>query len=479
MKSTISLILALAFIAGPIATAAKAKLVACVGSSTTYGAGLPDRESNCYPAQLAKILQAFDSEWETRNFGVNGACVLRKGSLPYVTLGAFSSARACEPDVVVIQLGVNDSVPGNWVHKDDFIPDFLALIDGFEQLPNQPEIYIWLPKPVFSSPWGHSNSVIRDEIIPLIRQLPTYRDVQLIDLYTPLEHSRHLFQPDGVHLTVEGTQLAAEIVGATIIGMRGLPDFNGDSKVDIADLVILIESWGEDEPLLDVAPPPFGDGTVDAIDLAAMMEYWGQELNDTGLAAYWALDETEGFVAYDSAGDNDGTVMGVPVWHPRAGKIDGALELAGTTFVTANFVLSPSEGPFSVLAWVKGGAPGQVIVSQADAKVGRLNYPGCSWLGIDAVGALTTDLAGSESALAASEVVITDDQWHRVALVWGRSWRTSTLYVDGVEIAAHVNPTRPTTYGGLQIGVGRSAEPNTFFTGLIDDVRIYNRAVRP
>lgn len=40
------------------------------------------------------------------------------------------------------------------------------------------------------------------------------------------------------------------------------------------------------------------------------------------------------------------------------GAVDGALEFNGATFVAAGYVLSPSDGPFSVLAWVKGGAPG-------------------------------------------------------------------------------------------------------------------------
>ncbi|MHC4539407.1 MAG: LamG-like jellyroll fold domain-containing protein [Planctomycetota bacterium] len=33
--------------------------------------------------------------------------------------------------------------------------------------------------------------------------------------------------------------------------------------------------------------------------------------------------------------------------------------------------------------------------------------------------------------------------------------------------------------GSLYIGVGKDLAPGTYFSGLIDDVRIYNRAVRP
>ena len=43
------------------------------------------------------------------------------------------------------------------------------------------------------------------------------------------------------------------------------PDFNSDGVVDIEDLVILIESWGTDDPLCDIAPFPDGDGIVDIL----------------------------------------------------------------------------------------------------------------------------------------------------------------------------------------------------------------------
>jgi len=54
------------------------------------------------------------------------------------------------------------------------------------------------------------------------------------------------------------------------------PDFNGDGTVDIKDLLRIIESWGQDDPAVDIAPPPFGDGIVDAMDLELLMNYWEQ-----------------------------------------------------------------------------------------------------------------------------------------------------------------------------------------------------------
>ncbi|NQT03963.1 MAG: hypothetical protein HQ580_18200, partial [Planctomycetes bacterium] len=43
------------------------------------------------------------------------------------------------------------------------------------------------------------------------------------------------------------------------------------------------------------------------------------------LVALWKLDETSGNIAKDSAGNNNGTLIGDPQWQPSAGKIGGAL----------------------------------------------------------------------------------------------------------------------------------------------------------
>ena len=50
---------------------------------------------------------------------------------------------------------------------------------------------------------------------------------------------------------------------------------------------------------------------------------WAQ---DSGLIAYWEFDEGGGTIAYDSAGDNNGTIYGA-VW--TTGQIDGALSFDG------------------------------------------------------------------------------------------------------------------------------------------------------
>ncbi len=51
------------------------------------------------------------------------------------------------------------------------------------------------------------------------------------------------------------------------------PDFNGDGIVDAADMCMMIDYWGTDESLYDIAPSPFGDGIVDVQDLIVLAEH--------------------------------------------------------------------------------------------------------------------------------------------------------------------------------------------------------------
>ena len=84
-------------------------------------------------------------------------------------------------------------------------------------------------------------------------------------------------------------------------------DFNGDGVVDAADMCIMVDHWGEDYSLCDLGPMPWGDGIVDVHDMVVLAEHL---FEDVRLIAHWKLDETEGNAAYDSAGANDGDILG-------------------------------------------------------------------------------------------------------------------------------------------------------------------------
>ena len=251
-------------------------------------------------------------------------------------------------------------------------------------------------------------------------------------------------------------------------------DITGDYQVDIEDLIILIEHWGQNEPACDMGPMPWGDGIVDAADLEVLMSHYGQALHDPHFIAHWELDETEGDVAYDSTGENDATVIGDAIWQPEGGQINGALQLDGLgDYVQTPRILNPKESVFSVFVWIKGDVAGQAILSQEE---------GADWLLTDSQGCLMTALISSGRRPGdplSSETIVTDGNWHRVGLVWDTEYRS--LYVDDELVATDAAPQDafPSSRGDMIIGTGSNLDPSTFWSGLIDDVRIYDRVVEP
>ena len=59
--------------------------------------------------------------------------------------------------------------------------------------------------------------------------------------------------------------------------------------------------------------------------------------------------------------------------------------------------------------------------------------------------------------------------------MWDGSHRT--LYVDGVAIAEDTLANLEVSENGLYIGTGKAMKSGTYWSGLIDDVRIYDEAM--
>ena len=249
-------------------------------------------------------------------------------------------------------------------------------------------------------------------------------------------------------------------------------DLNSDWKVDEEDRAILMRARETKDLSADVAPATKPDGVVDAKDLELLTGYLGTVIPELGLIAHWELDEMQGDIAHDSVSHRDGTLHGGAAWQPTSGQIGGALQFDGVDdCVTTELIRDPSEGSFSVFAWVKGDAPGHVILSQEK---------GTNWLVASTPdGTLATELKSSGRAgrTLKSTTIITDGAWHRVGLVWDGTNRI--LYVDDIEVVRDTQTTLAGTYAGLHVGAGSTLAPGTFWSGLIDDVRIYDRAVTP
>ena len=262
--------------------------------------------------------------------------------------------------------------------------------------------------------------------------------------------------------------------GALDMVLAKRADLNDDWKVDEADQAILVLAMETGDLAADIAPVAKRDSVVDTNDLELLTRYLGTVVPEPGLIAHWDLDEVEGDIARESINHHDGTLEGGAVWQPAGGKLGGALQLDGVDdCVNTEFVRDPAEGPFSILAWVKGEAVGQVIVSQ--------QY-GADWLAASAAGQLMTGLsrpAGGRNKpqpLVSGSVII-DGEWHRVGMVWDTSNRI--LYVDDIEVARGPESNLAGSTGGLTLGASSRLAVGTFWSGLIDDVRIYDRVVKP
>ena len=159
--------------------------VACVGNSVTYGYGLPDRDTQAYPVILQQLL---GDKYEVRNFGHSGTTLLRHGHRPYVLQTEYREAMDFKADFVVIHLGLNDTDPRNWPdYADEFVPDYLALIDSFRIANPKAKIWICLMTPI-----GHRHHRFQsgtcdwhEAIQQSIKRVANAAHVELIDLNTP------------------------------------------------------------------------------------------------------------------------------------------------------------------------------------------------------------------------------------------------------------------------------------------------------
>jgi hypothetical protein len=207
------------------------------------------------------------------------------------------------------------------------------------------------------------------------------------------------------------------------------------------------------------------------------------QAGDPNLVAYWALDEGTGTVAYDSAGGNDGNLVGDPCW--TSGQIGGALSFDGSgDYVDCGTGLVLAE--VSVCAWVKTiNDAGQLVFSKKGSSSG--GHEAYSLVTGDlyhgSVGTVLTRIkqAGSVNFIDLKTTKRIDDgQWHFIAMSYDGT--VATLYIDG-ESKVTSAPGGPINYASetkkASIGATRSTDgsPAGFFNGLIDEVMIFNRAL--
>lgn len=187
--------------------------VACVGDSITDGDGLQDRKTEAYPAILSTILGI---DYEVINFGKSGATLLKSGDWPYWVKPAFKEAMDFNPDIVIIQLGSNDSKPQNIPSfPGEYVNDLRAMVDSFQSLPSNPQIYLCKPIPSFANRFHINDTVLCSEAIPAIDQVAFEKKCKVIDLHAAFIYKPQFF-PDGVHPDKTGAIEIAACVAKSI-----------------------------------------------------------------------------------------------------------------------------------------------------------------------------------------------------------------------------------------------------------------------
>jgi len=252
-------------------------------------------------------------------------------------------------------------------------------------------------------------------------------------------------------------------------------DLDYDGLVGPSDLAVLAEQWLLDELPADID----GDDIVNMHDFTILSDNW---LRDMSLAGFWQLDEESGDIASDSSGyDYDGTLNNDPVWQPTGGYIDGALSFDGTNdyVETANYKGVVGTQSRTVSAWIKTSVSGEIISWGTDSTGEKWIFRVQEDNGI--AGAIRAEVAGG---YIVGSTDVRDGYWHHVAAVveddGSPNISEARLYVDGVEedISA-VLPCGINTASGDNVKIGVHATLSRYFTGLIDDVRIYDRVLSP
>ncbi|HUU18755.1 MAG TPA: LamG domain-containing protein [Sedimentisphaerales bacterium] len=202
----------------------------------------------------------------------------------------------------------------------------------------------------------------------------------------------------------------------------------------------------------------------------------GPAITDLGLLGWWKFDEGQGSVAFDWSGhSNHGTLVGGPQW--VAGNIDGALEFDGTDdYVDLNDPLELQiMGNITLAAWIKsddvGGerniiAKGYVFDPHGEIRL-QLNGSNYNFGSLD---------SGGQHEVSDDSADADIGKWVHLAGTYdGSLWN---LYRNGQLVNSAED-----SVGAVPVAVGWSIGSrggdmiDQLFDGLIDDVRIYNRAL--
>ena len=183
--------------------------VACVGDSIT----------ELSPNYVVPLADLFDSKRVAfNNYGVSGYCLSKAADWSYWTTDKYTKSKDLKPDIVTIMLGTNDSKNRNWNQrncKDTFKSDLSEMIDIYRNLESRPEIVILASPAVYQSIDTINDSVIKNEINKIQKEVAQGKGCLFVDLYAATANDSSTTR-DGVHPSTKGTEIMADAIAKTI-----------------------------------------------------------------------------------------------------------------------------------------------------------------------------------------------------------------------------------------------------------------------
>ena len=230
-------------------------------------------------------------------------------------------------------------------------------------------------------------------------------------------------------------------------------------------------------------------GTGSYTGLAAGDSYYNLNIND-GLAGYWDFDVNEGGLTPDVSGhDNDGARANTPnnpsfstTVPPTAFFNRNALDFDGNDYVSIkpdvfDSLYRGGDGGFTISLWQKTSASS----NSGDSDKMLIGIEGGynnGWsIYYDATDAHpSVNFTSSYSnRLEATGYTTYDGNWHHIAASYGNG--TTRIFVDGVAAGSTTQTLYDITGESTETRIGYAVDNASYFSGLIDDVRVYKRVL--
>ena len=186
-----------------------------------------------------------------------------------------------------------------------------------------------------------------------------------------------------------------------------------------------------------------------------------------GLIGHWAFDEGAGTVAKDgSGGGHDGQLVDGPQW--ADGLMGGALEFDGVKArvdIPYWSGVTPGNG-MTMAAWVFPKDTSRACI------IGQFEGYGMALMtGLQ----LKSVIWGADWVL--SDVTIPENEWSHITMTWNVEGSERVIFLDGQPVGRRPDSSVPSVQNPLGIGLWigwPDAWGDDSFTGLIDDVRLYD-----